>query len=178
MFIMSYKEKNRIRHSPLFVISFRLIVPRRLLEAQNFKKKYHSYKEINSISDRLKFCRYKLGLMQKEVAKITGISKSTYMKLESGNKNTIDINLADKLAKLYNIPVNDVLDDYNCFILYGQGELIRNYRKNLNIGKRTLAKLIGAQPTLIRLWENEQKQISLKSWEKYFRDRISIPKLL
>ncbi len=100
------------------------------------------------------------------------------MKLENGNINTIDITIADKLAKLYKIPVNDILDDYNCFISYGQEKLIRNYRESLGIGKRTLAKLIGAQPSLIRLWENEQKQVSLKSWEKYFKDRISVPKSL
>ena len=116
---MSHTENGETKHSPLFVLSFRLIAPRKLLEAQLFNKQYHSYEDIDNIPDRLRFCRHKLGLMQKEVAQIVGIARSTYINLETGNHNGFDKTVADKLSKLYNIPVYDLLDDYNRFIAVG-----------------------------------------------------------
>ena len=174
MYIMSHTENGETKYSPLFVLSFRLMAPRKLLEAQLFNKQYHSYEDIDNIPDRLRFCRHKLGLMQKEVAQIVGIARSTYINLETGKFNGFDKTTADKLAKLYNIPVYDILDDYNRFIAVGQGKLIREHRESLNLGKRPFARALGVDANMIRLWESERKQISLKSWEKYFKNRISI----
>ena len=131
------------------------MAPRKLLEAQLFNKQYHSYEDIDNIPDRLRFCRHKLGLMQKEVARIAGISRSTYINLETGKFNGFDKNVADKLSKLFNIPVYDILDDYNRFLSCGQGKLIREYRESLNLGKRPFARLIGVDANMLRLWENE-----------------------
>lgn len=171
---MSHTENGETKYSPLFVLSFRLMAPRKLLEAQLFNKQYHSYEDIDNIPDRLRFCRHKLDLMQKEVAQIVGISRSTYINLETDNYNRFDKTTADKLSKLYNIPVDDLLDDYNRFIAVGQGKLIREYRESLNLGKRPFARALGVDANMIRLWESERKQISLKSWEKYFKNRISV----
>lgn len=172
MYTMSHTENGETKYSPLFVLTFRLMAPRKLLEAQLFNKQYHSYGDIDNIPDRLRFCRHRLGLMQKEVAKMVGISRSTYINLETGNYNGFDRTVADKLSKLFNIPVYDLLDDYNRFLSCGQGKLIREYRESLNLGKRPFARLVGADANMIRLWESERKQVSLKSWEKYFKNRI------
>lgn len=174
MYIMSHTENGEAKHLPLFILSFRLMAPRKLLEAQLFNKQYHSYKDIDNIPDRLRFCRHKLCLMQKEVAQIVGIPRSTYINLETGKFNGFDKTTADKLSKLYNIPVDDLLDDYNRFLSCGQGKLIREYRESLNLAKRPFARHIGVDTNMLRLWENEQKQVSHKSWEKYFKNRISI----
>ena len=101
-------------------------------------------------------------------------ARSTYINLETGNHNGFDKTVADKLSKLYNIPVQDLLDDYNRFIAVGQGKLIREHRESLNLGKRPYARTLGVEANMIRLWESERKQISLKSWEKYFKDRITL----
>ena len=60
------------------------------------------------------------------------------------------------------------------FIAVGQGKLIREHRESLNLGKRPFARTLGVDANVIRLWESERKQISLKSWEKYFKDRITL----
>lgn len=122
MYIMSHTENGKTKHSPLFVLSFRLMAPRKLLETQLLNKKYHSYEDIDNIPDRLRFCRHKLGLMQKEVAQIIGIPRITYINLETGNQNGFYKTTADKLSKLYNIPVYDLLDDYNRFLSCRQGK--------------------------------------------------------
>ena len=76
----------------------------------------------------------------------------------------------DKTAEL----IIRLLDDYNRFIAVGQGKLIRKHRESLNLGKRPYARLVGVDANMIRLWKSERKQISLKSWEKYFKDRITL----
>lgn len=171
---MSCAMDGTVKHSPLFVHSFRLMTPRKLLEAQIFNRQYHSYEDIDNIPDRLRFCRHRLGLMQKEVAEVAGISRSTYINLETGNHNSFDKTVADKLAALFDIPVCDLLDDYNRFMALGQGKLIREYRESMKLGKKPFARLLGVSTNLIRAWEGETKQISLKSWEKYFKGRISV----
>ena len=55
---MSHTENGETKQSPLFVLSFRLMAPRKLLEAQLFNKQYHSYEDIDNIPDRLRFCRH------------------------------------------------------------------------------------------------------------------------
>ena len=67
--------------SPLCLHTFRLLVPRKLLDAQLFNQKYRTYEEINSIPDKLRWCRHSKGLTQEEVATAVGIDKSSYSKL-------------------------------------------------------------------------------------------------
>ena len=166
-------ESGEFKHRPLYIHTFRLMAPRKLLEAQLFNKQYHSYEDIDNIPDRLRFCRHRMGLMQKEVAQIAGISRSTYINLETGNHNAFDKAVVDKLSALYEIPVCDLLDDYNRFLAGGQGKLIRQHRESLEMGKRTYGRMLGVSHNLIRAWEEERKQVSLKSFEKYFKGRIS-----
>jgi DNA-binding XRE family transcriptional regulator len=78
-----YQSKNGIvRFAPLFIHSFRLIAPRKLLEAQQFNRRYHSYEEISSVPYRLRWCRHQQGWMQKEVAERIGITREQYISYE------------------------------------------------------------------------------------------------
>ena len=45
---------------------------------------YHSYSEITNPSDRMRWCRYSLGLLQKDVAAMVGMEEWLYRDLESG----------------------------------------------------------------------------------------------
>ena len=81
---------------------------------------YHSYSEITNPSDRLRWCRYGLDLLQKEVAAMVGMEEWLYRDLESGTfHRSFTPELADKLAALYGIPVEDILDDYTLFLHRG-----------------------------------------------------------
>lgn len=135
---------------------------------------YHNYEEIQSIPDRLKWCRHHLGLEQEEVAKKIGVSRAIYQTWESGILDYYNKDIVDQLSSLYKIPVDDLLDDYNRFMHYGQGKAIRTYLESLGIGKRTFARLLNLNITTYRLWESEQVRITKTSWEKYFKDRIKI----
>lgn len=171
---MCKTEDGIVRYAPLCIHSFRLIAPRRLLEAQLFNQQYHSYEEIHNVQDRLRWCRHHMGLMQKEVADMIGITRGHYIDYEVGYVDYYPKEIVDKLAKLYQIPVDDLLDDYNRFLYKGQGKLIREYRESLGLKKKQFARLINLDPGTLRCWENDQKRMFKDSWEKYFKNIIKV----
>lgn len=112
-------------------------------------------------------------LTQKEVSELTGISRFRYADFESGVTEYIPKDTADKLAEFYNIPVYDLLDGFNRFHYFGQGKLIKSHRESLGYTLPAFAQLLGVRPKLLRAWESETKQLSRKSWEKYFKNTIT-----
>lgn len=172
-YIMTCREDDKCRHALLYIHTFRLIAPRKLLEAQLFNKQYGSYEDIDNIPDRLRFCRHRLGLMQKEVARMAGISRNTYINLETGNLNAFNKTTADKLATIFDIPIYDLLDGYNRFLWDGQARQIQVYRQSFGLGQKPFARQMGIPIRSLQAWESGRKVVSLKSWEKYFKDRIS-----
>lgn len=61
------------------------MAPKRLLNSQQILSQYSCYEEIDNVPDRLRWCRYQLGLKQKEVAGIIGVSRIVYIGMESGS---------------------------------------------------------------------------------------------
>ena len=163
-------EDGIVRYAPLCIYTFRLIAPRKLLEAQLFNKQYQRYEEIQSIPERLKWHRYQNGLMQKEVADILGVTRRKYQQLELGTIDYYPKELLDKLSELYKIRVEDFLDDYNLFLYKGQGQMIRKYREQLGLERKEFAQLIDVNPGVLRSWENESNRINKESWENCFKN--------
>ena len=172
MYILCSTLDGCVRYAPMYIHSFRLIAPRRLLEAQLFNQHYQNYEDIPNVQDRLRWCRHHMGLMQKEVAELIGISRGHYIDFEVGYVDYYPKEIVDKLAALYKIPVDDLLDDYNRFLYKGQGKMIREYRESLGLQKKPFARLIGVDPNLLRAWEADQKRMNINSWEKYFKNLI------
>ena len=105
---------------------------------------------------------------------MAGISRNTYINLETGNLNSFDKTTADKLATIFDIPVYDLLDGYNRFLSHGQAQQIKAYRESFGLGAKPFAKQMGIPIRCLQAWENGQKVVSLKSWEKYFKGRITV----
>lgn len=160
-----------MRYAPLYIHVFRLIAPRKLLEAQTFNLQYHSYDEIPNVPDRLRWCRHHLGLMQKEVADLVGITRANYIDLETAAVDHYPREVVDRLAELFDVPSEDLLDDYNRFLYQGQGRGIREYRLNMGLTQSGLARELGIDPSSIQVWEAEKKRVSKASWEKYFKGK-------
>ena len=88
--------------NPLYILQVSLAGPRTTVEAQAFYRMYHSYADIPNPWDRLRWCRYGLDLLQKEVAAMVGMVEWLYQDLESGAfHRSFTPELADKLAALY-----------------------------------------------------------------------------
>ena len=124
---------------------------------------YHSYSEITNPSDRMRWYRYSLGLLQKEVAAMVGMEEWLYQDLESGNfRRSFSPEIADKLAAFYFIPVKDLLDHYALFFHRGGGVFLREYRQVKGWNRQQLADHAKVSRTSIRCLESGQKTISQK----------------
>lgn len=174
IYILCSTSDGYVRYAPMYIHSFRLIAPRKLLEAQLFNQQYQNYEDIPTVQDRLRWCRHHMGLMQKEVADMIGITRGHYIDFEVGYVDYYPKEIVDKLAALYQVPVDDLLDDYNRFLYQGQGKMIREYRESLGLKKKQFARLINLDPGTLRCWENDQKRMFKDSWEKYFKDIIKV----
>ena len=149
--------------TPLYILQVTLTVPRTTVEAQAFYRMYHSYADIPDPWDRLRWCRYGLDLLQKEVAAMVGIEEWLYRDLESGTfHRSFTPELADKLAALYGIPVENILDDYTLFLHRGGEDFLRRYREAKGWNRQQLADRAKVSRTSIRCWESGQKTISQK----------------
>ncbi len=149
--------------TPLYILQVTLAGPRTTVEAQAFYRMYHSYADIPNPWDRLRWCRYGLDLLQKEVDAMVGMEEWLYRDLESGTfHRSFTPELADKLAALYGIPVEDILDDYTLFLHRGGGDFLRRYREAKGWSRQQLADHAKVSRTSIRCWESGQKTISQK----------------
>ena len=63
---------------------------------------------MNRYMEKIKEFRLKKKLSQEEVAKVLGISRPTYNAIESGRQK-LDIEEAQKLARLFSIGVDELL---------------------------------------------------------------------
>ena len=170
-FLMRSNDGIHVKFLPLYLHRFRLIAPRKIIEAQSFNKQYHRYEEIDNIPDRLRWCRHSQGLLQNEVADYLEMHRCTYSNIEAGYSHSYTYEMARKLSDLYGLPERDFMDEFSQFLYDGQAQRIRAYRARLGMGRKPFCRYTGIPLTNIRIWESDQKVISRKSWEKYFKGR-------
>lgn len=170
-YILAWAQNTHVRYAPLFIHSFVLCAPRRLLQAQQFNKQYRRYDEIQNVQDRLRWCRHSRGLMQTEVAQQIGMSDSVYKNIEEGLTQHIPREMVERLAQFYHVPVTDFLDEFNQFLYDGQAKRIRAYREKFGMGRKPFARSTGIPIRSLQEWESGKKVISRKCWEQYFKGR-------
>ena len=75
----------------------------------------------------------------------------------------------NKIAQLFEVPVETLLDDYNLFLWKGQGEQIKTIRTKLGLTQREYADKLSVSLGSLKQWEQNRKQIFKSTWEKYFK---------
>ena len=83
------------------------------MEATQFNQRYRRYEEIDNVPDRLRWCRHSRGLMQTEVARLIGVSVSSYKSMEKGGTHRIPQERAERLAQLFDVPATDFWNQSN-----------------------------------------------------------------
>ena len=131
-------ENGTVHYEPLYIHRFCLHTPRKFSDAQRFYQQHPNYQDIDNIPDRLRWCRYRLGLMQEDVANRIGITRAQYLRYEAGTINYYPPEIIEKLSELY----QDLLDDYNRFLYAGQGKQIQACRTALGLNKKEFAQLL------------------------------------
>lgn len=154
-------------------VTIRLCLPRKQLVDGSFALCYQRIDEIESLADRLRWLRLRHGWKQIDVAQMIGVSRATYIDLETGLTDYCPATISDKLAELYGLTASELLDAYNLFLYGGQGKIIRRIRSDLGLNQKQFAAHIGAAERSVGDWERERKRLLKSSWEKYFSAFVS-----
>ena len=170
LYILSWAQNSHVRYAPLYIHSFVLCAPRKILEATQFNQRYRRYEDIQNVPDRLRWLRHSRGLIQTEVAAKISMSRHTYMNIEEGITRQIPQQMRERLAQFYGVPAMDFIDEFTQFIEDGQAVRIRAIRTQTGLTRRAYAEQMGIPVRSLEVWENEKKAISYKSWEKYFKE--------
>ena len=168
IYLLSRSDLTDVYYSLMATFTIRLCLPRKQLVDGSFALRYQSLDEIESMADRLRWLRLRHGWKQIDVAQMIGVSRATYIDLETGVTDYCPAQISDKLAELYGLTASELLDAYNLFLYGGQGKIIRRIRSDLGLNQKQFAAHIGAAERSVGDWERERKRLSKSSWDKYF----------
>ena len=124
---------------------------------------------MTQIADKLRWYRYRHALLQSEVADRIGIDQKTYMRYEEYGRDYFPIEHMQKLAGMYVVPIESLLDDYNLFLYHDQGRQIRERRLSQKLTQKAYAANLGVSLDKLKKWEENRVRMFKSTWEKYFR---------
>ena len=171
-YLMCRTVDGVIRYAPLYFSTFRLHSMRVQTDEPDFINQHESHLDFETVPERIRWCRQKRGLMQKEVAELLGVSRTVYISYETGTAGYYPKEIVDKLAALFQIDVFDLLDDYNRFQYKGQGRAISQSRRLMGLSKKAYARMLGIDSGTLNNWEKDKKRMNRSSWEKLFKELL------
>lgn len=173
MNIMVRHADTGIAYAPLYIHSFPVVQPHFLVDAEKYNLTYSAISEIESTADKLRWCRYRKGLLQRDVADYSGIDRSTYIHYEESRRDLYPLDKMAKIATLFDVDIVDLLDEYNAFLYCGQGEQIKTLRKSKGLTQKEYAAVLGVSSGTLKNWEKDRVQMFKTTWEKLFQSEIA-----
>ena len=168
-YVLAANVAGTLKVAPLQILKFPVVLPHKFSDAEKFNLRFSDASEITEIADKLRWLRYQKGLRQRDVADYAGIDRSTYVHYEEYGKDLYPPEHMEKIAQLFEVPVDMLLDDYNLFLRNGQGEQIKAIRTKLGLTQKQYADKLGVSLGNLKHWEQNRKQIFKSTWEKYFK---------
>lgn len=135
-YILISNISGSVKVAPLQILQFPVILPHKFQDAEKFNLQFSDFSEITETADKLRWLRYQKGLRQRDVADYAGIYRSTYIHYEEYGKDFYSPKHMEKIAQLFEVPVERLLDDYNLFLRNGQGKQIKAIRMKLGLTQR------------------------------------------
>lgn len=171
-YILISNVSGTIKVAPLWILQFPVMLPHKFQDAEKFNLQFSDFAKITETADKLRWLRYQKGLRQRDVANYAGIDRSTYVRYEEYGKDLYPLEQMEKIAQLFEMPVDVLLDDYNLFLRNGQGNQIKSIRMKLGLSQRQYADKLGVSLGNLKQWEQNRKQIFKSTWEKYFKQSL------
>ena len=168
-YVLAANVAGTLKVAPLQILKFPVVLPHKFLDAEKFNLRFSDASEITEIADKLRWLRYQKCLRQRDVADYAGIYRSTYIHYEEYGKDFYSPKHMEKIAQLFEVPVERLLDDYNLFLRNGQGKQIKAIRMKLGLTQREYADRLGISLCNLKQWEQNRKQLFKSTWEKYFK---------
>ena len=128
--------------------------------------------------DKMRSLRVKCGFTQEQVAKILNLERTSYTKIEKG-QTRLSIEVANKLAKLYHVPIIEFLSSETSSTLYandsGAQQKPANRKKAAKVTENSshIYDLQRDERMLLayfRMMSKEEKQAFLDSLESSYKD--------
>ena len=160
--------EQAIIYSPLYIHTFRLFQPHTLIEAEKFNIANTDPSLLATTADKLRYYRYRQALLQRDVAASVGICLPTYRDYERKSHDCYPIEHLQKISEVFNVNIENLLDDYNLFLYRGQGWQIVALRRNMGLSQLEFAKLHGVDSRKVIQWENDKVRILKNTWNKLF----------
>ena len=168
--IMSLVTKNsqKLAFAPL--VQKVLVAERHLIIRSDKQVAYahQPYSSLQSVPDRIRWLRLQRRLTQKEAAEMVGIGRANYVDYETGTIERFDPAVIKRIAELYEVPVTDLLDHYNAFLMSGQGEQVQQWRTSLGKNYKEMGEYLGVATSNVISWEREEKIMTKKLYERCF----------
>lgn len=142
-YILLSNVSGAVKVAPLQILQFPVILPHKFQDAEKFNLQFSDFSEITETADKLRWLRYQKGLRQRDVADYAGIDRSTYVHYEEYGKDLYPLEHMERIAQLFEVPVESLLDDYNLFLRNGQGKQIKAIRTKLGLTQREYADKLG-----------------------------------
>ena len=168
-YVLAANVAGTLKVAPLQILKFPVVLPHKFLDAEKFNLRFSDASEITEIADKLRWYRYQKGLRQRDAADYAGIDRSTYIHYEEAGRDFYPKEHMEKLAELFEVPLKDLLDDYNLFLMRGQGAQIKAIRQRLGLTQKAYAAQLGVPLQKFKRWEQGNVQIFKSTWEKYFK---------
>ena len=149
------------------VVSFRFNCES--LYESEFLQHYPTPDLLNTTADKLRWYRLTNGYLQKEIADMTGIHRSTYVHYENNEQKLYNIDYLQKIADIYNVNIACLLDDYMMFMYKGQRKQIKALRKSLGLTQKQLAEIFKTPKSNIKHWEQESSFMQYNNFVKIKR---------
>ena len=169
VYVLVQNISGEIKVSLMFVYSFPLLAPHHLLEAEKFNLRFTDPSQMTFTADKLRWYRYKKALLQREVAAIAGIDRSTYIHYEDAARDYYPLEIMEKIAPVLGVHVTELLDDFNMFLYNNQGKQIREKRTSLGMTQAEYARYLGVNLGNLKKWEQNKVRIFKSTWEKHFK---------
>ena len=171
-YILLSNVSGAVKVASLQILQFPVVLPHKFQDAEKFNLQFSDFSEITETADKLRWLRYQKCLRQRDVADYAGIYRSTYIHYEEYGKDFYSPEHMEKIAQLFEVPVDGLLDDYNLFLRNGQGNQIKAIRMKLGLTQREYADKLGVSLGNLKQWEQNRKQIFKSTWEKYFKQSL------
>lgn len=150
----------------MYIHTFNFSHPLKFTEAERFLKKYKNLEEIPTTAEKLRYLRIKKSLLQREVAEYAGINESTYIAYENPQRDYYPIDKLKKIAELYDVEIEKLLDPYNLFLYNGQGKQIKALRTSLSLTQNEFGELLRVNSSMVKKWERDKVMISKVKWKE------------
>ena len=153
------------RFAPKYIYRVYLRRAKRQCDAALCNLQYRSLKDIPTTAEKLRWLRCQRNLFQVEVADYAGLERSTYMGYEEGERDSYPSDKLAKIAELFGVPAEDLLDEYNRFLVR-QGEEVRAIRREHGLSQERFAVTLGVSESAVRRWESGKARMTKGMWEK------------